>query len=110
MPTEWPWRCTAPPSAPKWAERLRQWGRMRGFSVDLGAGEPLDEAPLRSGGGTDFHDLLVKAARIRPSIVVILTDLDVPLPPAPGFPVLWAVPHAVTVPPYGQVIRIGNAR
>ncbi|OYU40083.1 MAG: hypothetical protein CFE33_05825 [Pseudorhodobacter sp. PARRP1] len=66
----------------------------------------LRDAPLRTGGGTDFHDLFEKARVVRPSIAVILTDLDAPLPPAPSFPILWAVPHTVPRPPYGKVITI----
>jgi predicted metal-dependent peptidase len=69
----------------------------------------LRDVPFRVGGGTDFFDLFEKAAKIQPSIAVILTDLDAAMPPAPGFPVLWAVPHMVTHPPYGRVIRISDA-
>ncbi|MCB6179278.1 VWA-like domain-containing protein [Rhodobacter sp. Har01] len=70
----------------------------------------LRDGQLRTGGGTDFHDLFHKAAKLRPSLAVILTDLDAPLPPAPGFPLLWAVPRAGTDPPYGRVLRIGDAQ
>ena len=66
----------------------------------------LRDLPLRTGGGTDFRDLFEKVSKIRPSIAVILTDLDAPFPPAPPFPILWAVPLAVPDPPYGKVIRI----
>lgn len=70
----------------------------------------LRGVPLRTGGGTDFNDLFARARRIAPSIAVILTDLDAPLPPAPGFAVLWAVPGpAPAPPPYGRLIRIGDA-
>jgi predicted metal-dependent peptidase len=68
----------------------------------------LRETGLRSGGGTSFDDLFEKASRIRPAITVVLTDLDAPLPPAPGFPVLWAVPNAVAAPAWGRVLRIGD--
>jgi predicted metal-dependent peptidase len=68
----------------------------------------LRDRQLRTGGGTDFADLFDKAEKLRPSIAVILTDLDAPLPPAPGFPLLWAVPRAVVAPPYGRVLRIGD--
>lgn len=74
-----------------------------------GLRDTLAEVPLRTGGGTDFRDLFSKAAKIHPSVVVILTDLDAPLPPAPGFPILWAVPCAVANPAYGHVIQIGAA-
>ena len=74
--------------------------------LDQNGWRQLRDLPLRTGGGTDFHDLFEKASKIRPSIAVILTDLDAPLPPAPPFPILWAVPHTVPDPPYGRVIGI----
>lgn len=64
--------------------------------------------PLRTGGGTDFADLFTKAARLHPSILVVLTDLDAPLPSVPAFPVLWAVPGRVDQPPFGRLLRIGD--
>lgn len=69
--------------------------------------EPLGwDLPLRQGGGTDFQDLFQKAGALGPSILVVLTDLDAPLPPAPRFPVLWAVPHEMPAPPYGRLLRL----
>ena len=70
----------------------------------------LADGQLRSGGGTDFTGLFARARQLRPSILVILTDLDAPLPPPPGFPLLWAVPKAVTPPPFGRVVEIGVGR
>ena len=69
----------------------------------------LADLPLRTGGGTDYRDLFARAAALRPSIAVILTDLDAPLPPAPGFPLLWAVPRPVDAPPFGRVLLMGSA-
>jgi len=66
------------------------------------------EVPLRRGGGTDFADLFDRAARLAPSIAVILTDLDAPLPPRPGFPLLWVVPRPVAEPAFGRLLRIGT--
>jgi predicted metal-dependent peptidase len=68
----------------------------------------LRDASFRTGGGTDFGDLFDKATKIAPAIAVILTDLDAPLPPAPRFPVIWAVPGAVADPPFGTVLRLGE--
>lgn len=76
--------------------------------LDPNGWNSLLQPPLRTGGGTDFHDLFEKAARLRPSVAVILTDLDAPLPPAPRFPLIWAVPCAVPVPAFGRVIQIGD--
>lgn len=76
--------------------------------LDPNCWDALQSRDWRTGGGTDFHDLFDRAARLAPSIAVILTDLDAPLPPRPTFPVLWAVPRAVTAPPYGRVLVIGD--
>jgi hypothetical protein len=63
---------------------------------------------VRTGGGTDFTDLFDKSARLNPSILVVLTDLDAPIPAIPRFPVLWAVPGRVETPPFGKLLRIGD--
>ncbi|PWK60575.1 vWA domain-containing protein [Roseicyclus mahoneyensis] len=68
----------------------------------------MRDLPLRTGGGTDYVDLFEKAGKKAPSMLVVLTDLDAPLPPAPGFAVLWAVPRAVASPPYGRLLVIGQ--
>jgi hypothetical protein len=69
------------------------------------------ELPVRGGGGTDFTPLLQEAARHRPDLIVVLTDLDGPARERPRCPVLWAVPEvlAVAAPPrapFGQVLRL----
>ncbi len=58
---------------------------------DPGRGH-LPEIRPRHGGGTDFAPLLAEAARHRPDLAVVLTDLDGPAGPRPPMPVLWAVP------------------
>lgn len=68
---------------------------------------PPDQA-LRTGGGTDFTDLFAQATRLVPSILVVLTDLDAPLPARPEFPVLWAVPGRVEAPAFGRMLVIGD--
>jgi len=70
--------------------------------------DALQSRDWRTGGGTDFHDLFDRTARLAPSIAVILTDLDAALPPRPTFPVLWAVTRAATPPPYGRMLVIGD--
>jgi hypothetical protein len=56
------------------------------------------------GGGTDFTPLLLEAARHRPDLVVVLTDLDGPARSQPSCPVLWVVPeaHAAAHAPFGR--------
>jgi hypothetical protein len=71
--------------------------------------DSLQDQPWRTGGGTDYADLFACAARLAPSIAVILTDLDAPLPRKPRFPVLWATPRATAPPPWGRTLRIGDA-
>ncbi len=66
----------------------------------------LRDLSLRQGGGTDFADLFAKAEKIGPSIVVILTDLDAAVPPAPRFGVIWAVPDRTAPPPYGRLVTL----
>jgi predicted metal-dependent peptidase len=66
---------------------------------------------VRGGGGTDFTPLLQEAARHRPDLIVVLTDLDGPARERPRCSVLWAVPEvlAVAAPPrapFGQVLRL----
>jgi predicted metal-dependent peptidase len=58
------------------------------------------------GGDTDFTPLLAEAARHRPDLIVVLTDLDGPARQRPACPVLWAVPEANrdAVAPFGRVI------
>lgn len=76
--------------------------------IDPQAWPSFAATPLRTGGGTDYRDLFDKAARLAPSIAVILTDLDAPLPAAPRFPLIWAIPQPAAAPPYGRVLRIGD--
>jgi hypothetical protein len=72
-----------------------------------GAEEALARTDLARGGGTDFADLFDKAAALAPSLLVVLTDLDAPLPPRPAMPVLWAVPETpARSPSYGHVVDL----
>ncbi len=66
----------------------------------------LRDLPLRQGVGTDYADLLAKADTLTPSILVILTDLDAPVPPAPRCPVIWAVPDSPATPPFGRLVTL----
>lgn len=76
--------------------------------LDPAGWQGLRDAEFRTGGGTEYGDLFDKAGRRDPSMLVILTDLDAGLPPAPSFPVLWAVPRAVEAPGFGRVLVIGE--
>lgn len=72
--------------------------------------QALDDLPLRTGGGTDYADLFDRAGARVPSMLVVLTDLDASIPPAPGYPLLWAVPAPVEAPPHGRVLVMGEGR
>lgn len=75
---------------------VRGWGSLRGL-------------PLRTGGGTDYGPLMKAAAQLKPSAVVVLTDLDAPFGPPPAFPVIWAVPgRSAPKVPFGRVVMIEN--
>ncbi len=65
---------------------------------------------LRRGGGTAFAPAIAMAARLQPSVAVILTDLDGDPGPAPRFPVLWAVPddRGISPPPFGRVLSMAR--
>lgn len=75
--------------------------------MDTGGWRSLRDMPLRTGGGTAYAPVISSATRLRPSLLVMLTDLDAPFGPPPPYPVLWAVPGrgAVEVP-FGRVLRI----
>ncbi|MBF9060809.1 hypothetical protein HKCCSP123_16630, partial [Rhodobacterales bacterium HKCCSP123] len=77
--------------------------------LDPSGWQGLREAEVRTGGGTDYADLFDKAGRRDPSMLIVLTDLDADLPPAPSFPVLWAVPRRVEAPGFGRVLVIGES-
>jgi predicted metal-dependent peptidase len=60
-------------------------------------------------GGTDFAPVLAEADRLDPAVIVMLTDLDAPLPPRPRAPVIWAVPEAPrAAPAWGRVVSLAR--
>lgn len=75
--------------------------------IDDGKWRSLPSLSLRSGGGTDYRPVIEAAARLDPSILVMLTDLDADFGSPPKFPVLWAVPGRGTAEaPFGRVLMI----
>ena len=75
--------------------------------VRLDQPDALKKIPFRRDGGTDYREVFDIARGFDPSLLVMLTDLDAPLPPDPHVPIVWAIPKA---PPrniaYGTVIRM----
>lgn len=60
-------------------------------------------------GGTDFAPALAEADRLDPAVIVMLTDLDAPLPDRPRAPVIWAVPEPPrTAPAWGRVVSLAR--
>lgn len=62
---------------------------------------------LARDGGTSFVDVLQQADQMGPSAVVILSDLEGPLGPAPRCKVIWACPVPPDhTPPFGRVLLL----
>lgn len=59
-------------------------------------------------GGTDFTEVLAEADRLDPAVIVMLTDLDAPLPRKPRAPVVWAVPEETEAPSYGRLVTLAR--
>ena len=74
--------------------------------LDPNGWQGLRDMALRQGGGTDFADLFAQAGKLAPAMLIVLTDLEAPLPPAPKFPVLWAVTGRPKAPEYGALVTI----
>ncbi|MGA9436503.1 MAG: VWA-like domain-containing protein [Roseobacter sp.] len=63
--------------------------------------------PLRRDGGTSFIDVLSQAEALKPSMIIVLTDLMGAFGPRPSAPVLWATPIPPRVsPPFGTVLEL----
>jgi predicted metal-dependent peptidase len=63
---------------------------------------------LPQGGGTSFAPAIAAACNLRPSVIVMLTDLEGETGQAPrGVPVIWAVPDTPAYKPaFGRVISL----
>ena len=60
-------------------------------------------------GGTDFGPVLAEADGLEPAVIVMLTDLDAPLPARPRAPVIWAVPEEPkAAPEWGRVVSLAR--
>jgi predicted metal-dependent peptidase len=60
-------------------------------------------------GGTDFTEVMAEADKLDPAVIVMLTDLDAPLPSRPRAPVIWAVPEAPrATPAWGRVLSLAR--
>jgi len=69
----------------------------------------LGRQPLARGGGTSYEDLFREAEALRPALLIVLTDLEAPVPPPGRVPVLWAVPEAPRRPPrHGRVLDLSE--
>ncbi|MFP7672910.1 VWA-like domain-containing protein [Marivita sp. S0852] len=69
--------------------------------------DDLTRLELNRGGGTNLEPVFATAKSLDPSLLIVLTDLDAPLPKRPKHPVLWAVPAPVTpAPPFGTLVEM----
>lgn len=59
-------------------------------------------------GGTDFRPVLAEAETLDPSLIVMLSDLEGPLPDRkPSCPVIWALANMpANPPPFGRVVIV----
>jgi predicted metal-dependent peptidase len=87
-------------------EAVRSQTRMRGACWE----EEITRIAFARGGGTSFVGVIEAAARLEPSVIVVLTDLEGPLGDPPGkVPVIWAVPETPReAPPFGKVVSLGR--
>lgn len=83
-------------------ETVQSHQKMRGGNW----AQALGDWSFARDGGTNFVDVLERAASLGPSVVVLLTDLDGPLGSPPGrTPVIWACPALPSsTPPFGKVL------
>jgi len=70
----------------------------------------LAEVALPEGGGTDLAPMMAAAMALDPAAMVVMTDLDTDVPPAPPrVPVIWAVPgEPAQVPGWGTVLDLSR--
>ncbi|MEM8958040.1 MAG: VWA-like domain-containing protein [Pseudomonadota bacterium] len=71
----------------------------------------LHKTPMARDGGTNLAPPLAAAAALRPSLTILLTDLDGPTGPCPrGLDVLWAIPAEAPPrrPGFGRVISLAR--
>ncbi|MEM6594013.1 MAG: VWA-like domain-containing protein [Pseudomonadota bacterium] len=77
------------------------------FRGTLSRAEAIGAITMRRGGGTDLGPVLQEAGALDPSLIVILSDLDAPLPAFTAFPVLWAVPRLpAETPAFGDLVMM----
>lgn len=77
--------------------------------LDPNGWQALRAPEFRTGGGTDFTPFFEAASALQPSIAVVLSDLDAPMPAPPRYPVIWAVPGRVSAPPFGRVVTLADS-
>ncbi len=70
----------------------------------------LSDLAMPQGGGTDLAPMLEAAQALEPAILIVMTDLDAAVPPAPGgLPVIWAVPgRPPNLPEWGLLLDLSR--
>lgn len=80
--------------------------KMEGMDWDT----EITNVEFARGGGTDFKDVIDKAAELDPSIIVVLTDLYASFGEDPKVPVIWAIEEdqPPCTPPFGKVLSMAR--
>ncbi|MEM6539214.1 MAG: VWA-like domain-containing protein, partial [Pseudomonadota bacterium] len=69
--------------------------------------ELLNSLEFQRGGGTDFRAVLEEANLLKPSVIVVFTDLEAELGPTPSADLIWVVDEPPDCrPEFGEVLAI----
>ena len=73
--------------------------------------QPFEDLDMEGGGGTDLRDVWKFARKVRPNLMVVMTDLYVDIPPQPkGVEILWVIfDNPDTEVPYGTAIHVDTS-
>lgn len=69
--------------------------------------EKVPPLSFQGRGGTDLEDLFAYAKKVKPTALVVFSDLFVRIPPNPGIPILWiCLDNPGAVVPYGTLLHM----
>lgn len=93
------------------ARRTGAQAHLLGFDTDVHTRTKLENVAsvtslkMRTGGGTDYDEVLSEAQTMDPSYIIMLTDLDASMTVMQSHPLLWTVPAKPRImPPFGSVL------
>jgi predicted metal-dependent peptidase len=85
--------------------------RMKAKLTGIDWSRKIGTIRIKGGGGTSFVDVVDQAAKLDPSIIIILTDLLGVFGDAPkNIPVIWAIldDRPPFVPPFGRILSMAR--